>query len=356
MGHIMIMKKINKLAVLLIVTVALTGCAKFLKTESENITPFANQTITLVSSLDYGLSDNEILYLRKIEDYIEDDEPFDRFVALENQVGSQLKALVTYSLQMVMISEQNITENEKSNELADILISLSALVEEDEIIPDENKDADKNKKILDSVRASEDYLESLRILLPAINEFSAHALIVLDELELEKRKVALLLEGAIDNKYGAAIDVEREMRLLKNNYYYSIIALSNYHKTRDVKYINEMRAIGVLPVVESIRGKKSLTAKDMLSLHKIISGRMAMINENYTHLKPDYDEYFLSHNELKVMLEKKEEGIKEARLTFIVWSRAYQKMALGKTDPAEWFDISESGSLLMGAAGRAAGL
>ncbi len=117
-----------------------------------------------------------------------------------------------------------------------------------------------------------------------------------------------------------------------------------------------MRTIGVLPVVDAIRGKKSLTAKDMLSLHKIISGRMAMINENYTHLKPDYDEYFLSHNELKVMLEKKEEGIKEARLTFIVWSRAYQKMALGKTDPAEWFDISESGSLLMGAAGRAAGL
>ena len=185
---------------LLALLLTVTSCSKFLKTESENITPFANQTITLVSSLDYGLSDNEILYLRKIEDYIEADKPFDRFVALEKQVGSQLKALVTYSLQMVTISEQSITENEKSNELADILVSLSALVVDDEIIPDENKDADKNKKILEKVRASEDYLESLRILLPAINEFSAHALIVLDELELEKRKVALLLEGAIDNK------------------------------------------------------------------------------------------------------------------------------------------------------------
>ena len=45
-----------------------------------------------------------------------------------------------------------------------------------------------------------------------------------------------------------------------------------------------------------------------------------------------------------------------ANLTFIVWSRAYQKMALGKTNPAEWFDISETGGLLMGAAGRAAWL
>jgi len=83
---------------------------------------------------------------------------------------------------------------------------------------------------------------------------------------------------------------------------------------------------------------------------------MTMVNENYHQLKPDYDDYFRSHNELKKIIDTKDEGIKEARLTFIIWSRAYQKMAMGKTDPAEWFDISESGTLLMGAAGRAAGL
>ena len=56
------------------------------------------------------------------------------------------------------------------------------------------------------------------------------------------------------------------------------------------------------------------------------------------------------------MIVTNEAGIKEARLTFIVWSRAYQKMALGKTNQEELFDISESGGLLMGATGRAAGL
>lgn len=211
---------INKLIVLislLVVTVVLGGCAKFMKTESENITPFANQTVSLVSSLDYGLSDNEILYLRKIEDYIDADKPFERYDALETQVGNQLKALVTYSVQMVTISEQDITENKKSNELADILVSLSALVAEDEVVPDINKDAEKNKDIMTRVRASEDYLESLRILLPAINNFSAHAIEVLDELEIEKRKVTLLLDEAIDRKYGTAIEFEREVRLIRNS-------------------------------------------------------------------------------------------------------------------------------------------
>ena len=63
-----------------------------------------------------------------------------------------------------------------------------------------------------------------------------------------------------------------------------------------------------------------------------------------------------SHNELKKIVKAKDQGIKEARLTFIIWSRAYQKMAAGKIDPAEWFDVSESGTVLMGVAGRAVGI
>jgi len=294
--------------------------------------------------------------LRKIDDYIDEDNAFDRFEALESQIGNQLKALVTYSMQIVTISEQDISENKKSNELADILVSLSALTLEDEIIVNKNRDVEKNKEILASVLASEDYLESLRILLPAINEISAHALVVLDELELEKRKVVQHLDSAIDKKYGRAIEFEHELRLIRNNYYDSILALSRYAATRDAKHIEEARAVGVLPVVDAIQGKKSLTNKELVALHKIITERMTMVNENYHQLKPDYDDYFRSHNELKKIIDTKDEGIKEARLTFIIWGRAYQKMAMGKTDPAEWFDISESGTLLMGAAGRAAGL
>jgi hypothetical protein len=352
----MIMKKFTNLTILLTVIVTLTGCSKFLKRESENLTPFANQTISLVSNLGYGLSDNEILYLRKIDDYIDEDNVFNRFEALENQIGNQLKALVTYSMQIVTISEQDISENKKSNELADILVSLNSLVHEDEVIVNKNRDVEKNQDMMTRVRASEDYLVSLRILLPAINEFSAHAIIVLDELELEKRKVVQHLDSAIDKKYGLAIDFEHALRLRRNNYYSSILALSNYAATRDAKYIEQARAIGVLPVVDAIQGKKVLTNKELIALHRTITERMTMVNENYTQLKPDYDEYFKSHNELKKIVKAKDKGIKEARLTFIVWSRAYQKMAMGKTDPAEWFDVSESGTLFMGAAGRAAGL
>ena len=351
----MLARHICKITVIFTVVITLSGCDKFTRQERENLTPFANQTITLVSTLDYGLSDNEYLYLRKIEDYVEGDKPFERFVALENQVGNQLKALVAYSIEMVRISEQPVSDNEKSRRLADILVQLSDLTSKDQVVPPE-KSASDYDELRQQVYASEDYLDSLRILVPLIDDFTAHALRVVDELENEKRKVIILLEHAIDNKYGTVIAFENEMRLVKNTYYKTAIALARYAKTRDEKYIAEMRELGMLPVVRIVKGKHKLSSSEMLLIHKTINDRMSAINDNYNYLKPDYDAYYTSHQELKNITDSKERGIKDARLTFIVWRRAYQKMASGRTEPAEWFDITESGSLLMGAAGRAVGL
>jgi hypothetical protein len=310
----------------------------------------------MVSSLEYGLTDNEILYLRRIDDYIDDDAPFDRFQALENQVSDQLKALVVYSIQMVTISEQSISENKKSNALADILESLSDLVNKDQIVARQKSDIERAKKIIAEVRASEDYLDSLRILLPSINAFSAHALNVIDELELEKRTIVSLLEHAIDHKYGSAIAFDHTLHLVRNAYYDALVAMAYYGETQDAKYLDQIRAARIPVVNDILKEKKSLTTTEMRNLHKLMTERKTNLNENYNQMKPDIDAYHDSHRELKKMVETKEAGIKEARLTFIVWGRAYQKMALGKTDPAEWFDITNSGSLLMGTAGRAVGL
>ena len=63
-----------------------------------------------------------------------------------------------------------------------------------------------------------------------------------------------------------------------------------------------------------------------------------------------------AHQQLAKIVELKDDGIREGRLTFVVWSRAYQEMVSGKLDPTEWFDISESGSLLFGVAKHATGI
>ena len=336
--------------------VLLSGCEKFVKQESENLAPFAQQTIDLVGTLEYSLTDSEVLYLRDIADHIDEDDPFARYLALEDQVGNMLIALVTYSLQIVTISEQDISDNDKANLIADVVVALIELVRQDEVIVNENRDDEAIDSILAQVRQQEEYLDALRLLMPLINEFSAHAGRVLNELDVEKQKAALLIDAAIDKKYASAIELNKEMRAAKDDMFRTLVNLSQYSVTRDKVYLDKMRSYGMFSVLIATENKKSLSTKELVQLHEAVTAELRVVNENYAQLMPDIREYQRSHMELLELIESKEDAIREARLTFLVWSRAYQKMASGKTDPAEWFDISETGQLLVGAAKKAAGL
>ena len=106
-------KKYMRFLLVISFLVLLSGCEKFVKQESENLAPFAEQTIDLIGTLEYSLTDSEVLYLRNIHEYIDMEEPYARYFALENQVGNMLVALITYSIQIVTISEQDISENKK---------------------------------------------------------------------------------------------------------------------------------------------------------------------------------------------------------------------------------------------------
>ena len=349
----------NRYATLLIAVsfpVLLFGCEKFVKHESENLAPFAEQTLDLIGTLEYTLDDSEVLYLRDIEGYIDAEDPYGRYFKLENQAGNMLIALVAYSMQIVSISEQSISDNEKAKRLADVILELVDLAREDEVMVNQNRDDEKSQEVIAQVRQSQDYLEALRLLLPLINEFSAHAGRVLDELLIEKNKVALLTDAAIDKKYGAVLELHQEMRAAKDDMFRTLISLSQYSVTRDPAYFKKMKSYGMFSVLVATENKKSLNTRELAQLHQAITAELATVNENYAQLMPDVREYQASHKELLKIVESKEGAISEARLTFVVWSRAYQKMASGKTDPAEWFDISESGQLLFGIAKKAAGL
>lgn len=334
----------------------LCSCEKFVKGESENLAPFSKQTIDLIGTLEYSLSEGELIHLRSIDRYFEKEDTYDRYLSLENQVGNMLTALVAYSLQIVTISEMQTTENKKANELADVIIALRKFVKKDQVMANEGRDEEGYKTLIAQVRQSEDYLEALRLMLPIVNEFGAHAGRVLDEMRMEKQKIALLIDEAINKKYKSAVKFHRELRLVKDDLYETLYNLSRYGVTNDPAYLEEMKSFGFYPVLVALKNKKSLTLKQQEQLHSDLTERLRTVNENYEQLSPDIVAYEESVRELNKIVEFKDDAIREAHLTFVVWTRAYQKMASGKTDPAEWFDISDSGSLLFGAAKRAAGM
>ncbi len=346
--------ELKTLSILALCLLVVAGCAKFTKQQSENIAPFSTQTISMIGGLERNLSKSQEIYLRRIDSYVgEEGAPTERIINLQKQVDDMLTAITVYSIQIVTISEQSISENKKANLLADVLEALQEYVLNDPYIKNAVLNEQANQELIAKVRQSEDYLGALRMLSPSINEFSAHAGLVLDELEKERKKLQNIYAEAIDVKYGRALEMEVVLRAIRNRQYDTMIAAVNYRNTHDPAYIDEMRKQAVIHVKKVIKNKKKLSDEELRLIHDITTDRLSTLNEKDKYLSPDIEDYHASHRELQAISDKKEAAIRESRHAFIVWARAYQRMAAGKTDPAEWFDISDSGTLLFGAARRA---
>lgn len=346
------MNAISKLMpALLIVLLMTSGCSsnsKFFKSKSQNLAPFATQTIDMIGSLDYGLEDEQMVYLRDVTNYIDEEEPFKRYKALETQALTMLKATIVYSMQIVAISEQDISGAEKSKALADVIVSLEEPMNETTVI-EPTMTPEQVEEILQEVRSSDKFLDALRAAQPLINDFSGHAGRVLDELRAELRVVNGKIEGGIDRKFGEALAAEKELRLIRNDYYSFIVNLSQYGETGNADYLAKMKQ-GPLELRPLLQGKKRLSSSDIVTVHKAWTERMTTLNANYEQLLPDIKELHSTHVELDAIATHKSEAISQARQMFIIWARAYGKMASGKIDPAEWFDITETGGMLFGAA------
>ena len=329
--------------------------AKFSGKKSANLAPFAEQTINMVGSMDYTMSDHEVIYLRSVKEFIKEDKPFDRYFELENQIEGMLKGMVAYSIQLVAISEQKIDVAAKANALADMIVTLTTSEHYRRVIPADS-DEIEFEEIIKAIRGSESYLQALQNAQPLINYFSGWSGKVLDALREEKMLARTKIVDAIDSKYASAIAFNKTLRRVRNDHYDSLVSLARYAETNESKYLDELRNSPIIAVQMAIKGKKSLGGKELLTLHGMMTERMGMINENFEQLTPDIEAYHKSLMELDRLLERKSEAIKGARLTFIFWSRAHGKMASGVVSPAEWFDISDTGSLIFQAAGKAIGL
>ena len=339
------------------ITLLLSGCSssKWLKTQSANLAPFAEQTISMVGELNYSVSREEAIYLRGMVDYMGGKEFLNRYQGLTAQVIRMLKGMVAYSLQVVAISEQNISAEKKVNALADMIIALQTPVLKDDIVqfPMTQEEFDV---IIKNIRASESYLEALQHSTKLINAFQQHAGNVLDETKTELASLSTKINDAIDDKYKWTRAFDEEWRLIRDEFYEAMILLSTYAKTRSSKDFKALRNSRNYHIKLAIKGKNNLSGPEMIKLHNKLTARMRVFNENSDFVEQDIHDYHKTILELEEIVKNHEDGMKLIRLTFIAWSRAYGRMAAGKSNPAEWFDISETGSLLMGAARRAAGI
>jgi hypothetical protein len=123
------------------------------------------------------------------------------------------------------------------------------------------------------------------------------------------------------------------------------------------KYADYVTALDKLRMSSAVRTKDLLShprlaADGILPVETHLIEQLSTLNTIGWQVADDIETYRAAHKELDQLYADFIKGTTKARLALIVWSRAHQKMALGRTDPAKWFDITAAPGTLLGAGSK----
>jgi len=303
---------------------------KFQPTVVANVGVFADQTLAMLSESDFGFSASQAIYLRDFIDY--NNELETQFGGYKNEAGLFFRKIMNYSMELVLIVENNPDSADRVAAYADFISEMEA-----EVLEKLDLKQDHYDQILENVRAAETFLDAIRQAQPIVNGAGRYMNQVLDNMFSQLELLSIDLEKRIDTRFE---DVVRYQRALELEKYYILRAMEKlYHAadgdTEAYQSLIESKAIARRSLVP----KGEPTEADFEALWDHLVNRLDGLDRVVKEINPDWILYRATHRELDKAKDRVTNNISRARLITLVWMRAHQKMGSGVTNPAEWFDI-----------------
>lgn len=304
---------LERLALVCLV-VFVSGCAtmkkKFSGSESVNLTPFAENTLLLLSELDYGLPPEDIAVVQK---YVNLDDPdLQELQGLVKIQRTFLKGIVAYSIKIVNLGESGLNDKEQAKAYHDYLRDLVEWFIEtgqDRGSPTRNE----YKAVLEKVVQSNDLLAALRAAQPLILRFNEINLSLAQEIARIKAKVVEKTLLRLDHEY------ESTLRL----------ALTlHQHKEKLAKSLQR-----------SIHNNEGSSIKEKSRLYEESDALSRLVAHNvnsYLEAKTLFGRVVKNHDDM----------VRRGGKTIYLWTNAHKKLASGVKNPAEWFPLADVSTLV----------
>ncbi len=332
---------IVKTTIIAVAVSLMVGCTTmkkgFVSSERANLSPFAENTIVMLGESDYGLTKDETVRIRA---YFDLDSPEAlKLILLQQQVRSLNKGIVNYSVDVVSLSETKKTQKQQVAAFADYLITF-----EKPILTHLSITEEEYTRLLERIREQESLLGAFRAAQPVISSAARYGERVITEIEKATFALVLAMESKIDVHYAEILAYYQTLEDQKKSILHRLNLIQAYH-SGDFQALKKLRAGFVIGSNEVIPGNK-IISDDPADLEIRLMDRLNRIQKIGEQIAIDVEDYRESHRELDQLYERSLQDLSKARKAFMVWSRAHYKMALGLTDPAKWFDITDAPSEL----------
>lgn len=327
-----------KIKILILVLPLLLGsCAtmgkKFKPTMEADVGFFADNTIAMLNEVNFGFTKRIALYTKEFFNYEEPEEK--RFREIQDLTEMVLKRMVRYSIFIVTIVETEGKPSARVEKYADYMQQF-----DDKVLTALELEKNHYNDLIKDIRSQKDFRKALIKAQPIINSAGRYVELRLEDME----QAALELTSKIDKKIDAEFaDVIRYQETLEDEKY-SILSgleklyLSSKGDKRAYKEFLESKIIKQ----RNVTSKGHPTADQVVKMADHLMGKMDRLSRIEKKIKDDWELYRSTHRELDKILAQVTAEIKQIRVITLVWTRAHQKMAAGRTSPAEWFDINET--------------
>ena len=325
-----------------------SGCAstrsKFKSHEKVDLMPFAEQTIAILSSTEYPLAqDNSVL----IREFLGDETPgvLELDAALEEADGIT-ESMQIYSIELMKISRLQGEDDVRVKAVAEVVRTVEAPIRKKLDLTD----ALFEEKLAE-IAAKPDFLAAIRAVQPLIDSAGVYYSSVLDSAESYAAAAALSVDAAIDTKYAALLEFRKVLDSRKQAVLEGL-AFVHHYRRGDKTALQALRT-GVYILDPLLQLSAKGTPEELVKVEAYLLERLTVMQTIYASVEKEVDLYQRTHRELDEQYQFVRDGLGAARLKFVVWAEAHEKMASGMKDPAEWFDIADAPSLLIKAGVKA---
>jgi hypothetical protein len=303
------------------------GCASFQSKQRVNLAPFAENAVSIVSEVEYGLSQARAIHTREFID----GPAVKQYEAEWKRVQKILRGIVAYSIHVVTVSESNMSDKEKAGALADYLEAIAEPIKASksgyfEITQNELR------ATLERIRQQENYFAAMNAAQPIIDEVARVARLVIEDLKEAQDAARMEVAARIERAHAPVLSFRQDIKEAQTRTFRSL----NYG-IRNAKgeegMIDSLFAFDPqLKTYMKPGGKVDQEVVDKIEQRFIF--RLKTINLIQEQIYPELNRYEEEMRELDNLIMIADRGIKQSKGAIIVWRRSHQTMAAGITEPA----------------------
>lgn len=314
-----------------VIALVLPGCSAFQAKKRPNLTPFAEHIIAMSENIQYGLSEEPVIWLSKYGDDPEIKPLLAEFRTSANMTRRVLRGIVAYSIEVVTLAQSRATGRERAQALATYINSLMGPV-----FDVENVDLHISRAQFDSIvvdmREQNNLIDGLNSAQPVADEIARilgeH--IVHTELLLYRLNEEITL--AIEREYAPQLEF---VETLQEAHAFALHSLELVIRSRnDPEFSFDELWETDYTLVRGFEKDKALTEEEWQTVTERALLRFERIEAVRRSVTAELDFYREETLELHRITMVAQKGIRRARATALAWAQAHRKLASGVTDPA----------------------